>query len=723
MNIFHSSGSLQTQAIHLHLGFVNSQPIPNSQFADHLAERRRQLARRIAEAIEPRAQDFNRQTAAWLIRSYPVLAIQAPVMTTQEGKIEYPGDPMCLYSALSVAVDQAVKAKRAALGEGDPYNDLCPQWGDLPTQEYRLSVSDSGVRDGSTELAEVYSDPLLNTDQTIFAPGIWNAQVKQYFVEHVLKVIEPRVVLISTVSPGHRYAIDIARTIRQHLPDTLIVLGGPHVDETLRYEDETQQLELAHSGTLQAIADGRVEPVFDFLIGGDGYYALDLLMKAISIAMEMDGKTARVPDIVNVLDALAPRVGRAPGQAVIAAIDGAHVHAYPLRGRQIDLGELPSPYRAFAMRARFPIFQAADGSVQRTAHIMATTACPYHCCYCSEANIVVGQIEKFVRDPIQAALDRVCEYVRYGAEAMFFDDSIFWAGNTRQMAEFCNTLTAFKVDAATRRPEYHPWLKDASDWKRLIKLQWGAQLTVEFLTSLQSRDKALELLRSMRAAGCTYIYLGIESLAPSIMTQVHKNLPRQAGPAWADKVRAALELVKKAGIRAGASVLFGLDGETRATIDETVAGVAGLLTDGLLGIASPNILTYHPATAITYEHHMQDKLDYHSLGADITPPYSYFEEAFPQVVSKELSEDDIWYIYRQTRLYWSREVQLDPYAVHADSVRDVWGDVKSERPDASGADASGADASDEWQLPLVIDLKHAAPISEPCVSLFQLQMP
>ena len=154
-------------------------------------------------------------------------------------------------------------------------------------------------------------------------------QVKQYFVEYVLTVLQPRVVLISAVSPGHRYAIDIARTVRQHLPDTLIVLGGPHVDETMRYEYETRQLELPHSSTLQAIADGRIEPVFDFLISGDGYYALDLLMKAISIAMEMDGKTARVPDIVHVLDALAPMVGRVPGQAVIAAVDGAHVHVVP----------------------------------------------------------------------------------------------------------------------------------------------------------------------------------------------------------------------------------------------------------------------------------------------------------------------------------------------------------------------------------------------------------
>ena len=154
------------------------------------------------------------------------------------------------------------------------------------------------------------------------------------------------------------------------------------------------------------------------------------------------------------------------------------------------------------------------------------------------------------------------------------------------------------MDAATRRPEYHAWLRQPSDWKRLINLQWGAQLTVEFLTSLQSRDKALELLRSMRAAGCTYIYFGIESLAPSIMAQVHKNLNKEA---WADKVRAALELVKEAGIRTGASVLFGLDGETRDTIDETIAGVATPAHRRLARHRQPQ----HPDVSSGHRHHLR----------------------------------------------------------------------------------------------------------------------
>ena len=647
--------------IQLHLGFIHPSGTPDSQFLARLTERRQRLAEKMAQAAS--------KLEAWQRRSYPVLAIHVPVMTTLEGKIEYPGDPMCLYSALSLAADQAVKARQAALSQDDPYNDVCPRWGRLPSREYRFRADDDGVRD--------YTAPDPNTDQTVYAPGVWNEQVKQDFVEHVLEVVQPRVVLLSSVSPGHRYALDIACVVRRHLPDALIVLGGRHADETLRYRDAMGQLDLTHSSTLRVTADERVEPVIDFVLSGDGYFALDLLIKAISMAMDMESQVASVPDAVRALDKLASLIGRVPGQAVIAAVEQRNraslkVHVFPLRGRAFDLAELPSPYQAFAIRARFPIFPAADGSVRRTAHIMTANACPYHCYYCSESTQVAGRAIRFIDEPVKASLDRVMEYVGCGAEAMFFDDSIFCGGNTRLMLEVCAAL----AQARQVRPESR-WLKDDADWQRFTDLEWGAQLTVEFLTSLQSREKALELLRTMRAAGCTYLYFGIESMSPAIMGKIHKNLRRADSPVWSDKVHAALSAVKEVGIRAGASVLFGLEGETRNTVDETMQGIARLLSSGLLCIASPNILTYHPATSITSRHQMQDRLDYHSLGADVKPPYSYFEEAFSPVVSKELSEEDVWYIYRQTRLHWSRQTALDPFAVHPDSVRDVWAIPKS----------------------------------------------
>jgi hypothetical protein len=72
-----------------------------------LSARRRALLERVRNAHVP-ALDVENQE--WKARSYPILSILAPVMTTSAGKIEFPGDPMCLYAALSYAVDQVVQA-------------------------------------------------------------------------------------------------------------------------------------------------------------------------------------------------------------------------------------------------------------------------------------------------------------------------------------------------------------------------------------------------------------------------------------------------------------------------------------------------------------------------------------------------------------------------------------------------------------------------------------
>ena len=624
-------------------------------FQARLAERKQRLVAKTQHRDE---------ASAWQMRSYPVLAVLAPVMATHEEKIEFPGDPMALYSALSVAVDQVVKARAANFGEDDPYNDLCPQWGIPPTPAYRLAADDSGIRD--------YAEHPLNIDQTVFDPRVWNERIKAHFVTNVLEPVQPRVVLISTVSPGHRYAIDIARTVRRYVPDALIVLGGRHIDETMRYQDNTQQLELAYSSTLQAIEDGRIENVIDFLLSGDGYFSLDLLMKAISIAMDLDHKTAQVADVIDVLDHLAPVVGPVGGHAVIVAVDGADNHVYPIRGRRIMLSEQPSPYRYFAIRARFPIFESPDdGHILRTGHTMVTNACPYHCNYCSEGRTVTERIHLFARDPMPPAIELVCEYVSYGAESLFFDDSIFWGGNIGQMRAFCEALS--EAQAAAQSGELvSAWLQSPADFQRLVDLQWGAQLTIEFLATIQTREAAMSLLVAMRDAGCTYIYIGLESLSAAVMSKIHKNIQRADGPTWAQKIVYGLELAHDVGIRMGASVLFGLDGETRETVEATIDAVARLIDNDLLYIASPNILTYHPGTEITRKHNVEDSLDYHSEHIDNKPPYVYFEEAFPGVVSRELSEEDIWYIHRETQERWGSkrnqsqmvEPSLPPEACH-----------------------------------------------------------
>jgi radical SAM superfamily enzyme YgiQ (UPF0313 family) len=147
-------------------------------------------------------------------------------------------------------------------------------------------------------------------------------------------------------------------------------------------------------------------------------------------------------------------------------------------------------------------------------------------------------------------------------------------------------------------------------------------------------------------------------MSEEVIKNVHKNVKRNRP--WEERVRIALGLSQHAGIRVGSSILFGMEGETQETIEETIDKVEELLAEDLIAIANPNILTYHPSTEVTRLH--QKELDHHSPNLNNRPPYTYFEEAFPAVVSKNLSEEQIWHIHEQTRDRWGVKRNLNPMA-------------------------------------------------------------
>jgi radical SAM superfamily enzyme YgiQ (UPF0313 family) len=619
----------------------------SAEIKTRLLDRQRTLGSKLDSL--PFDAELTDEENKWLARSYPVLAILAPVMSTHEEKIEFPGDPMCLYGALSVAVDQAVQARVSGLVEDAPYNDLCPRWGEFPSLEYRQSVGGGGIRQ--------YDARLLNTDQTVFDPRVWNDEIKDYFVNSVLLKLKPRVVLISAVSPAHRYALDMARTIRRTLPDCIIVLGGRHTDETIHYDVQTKQIKFEPASAFRKMYEGEIEHVIDFAIAGQGYYALDLLMKAISLAMDIETKSARVSDIVEVLSDFAPWLGQPLGYSLILAMNKSRIYTWVVTGPKINMHELPSPYRAFAIRARFPIFEV-NGQVARTAHFIVTNACPYHCAFCSEGSTVVGALTSFGSEGIDSAIERMVEYVEYGAEAIFFDDSVFWKGNVGLIVNFCRAWMKVRKMAQEAKTPHVVLFGRMVPREKIISLVWGAQFTVDILASRSKPEEAKFVLDTMQAAGCSYIYIGIESMSEAVIVNVHKNMNKKEP--WDTRVRRALGLARQAGIRVGSSVLFGLEGETLETIAETISKVEELLAEDLLSIASPNILTYHPNTEITRMHQMQEKLDYHSANIDNRPPYSYFEEAFPAVVSKNLTEEVIWNIHKQTQELWGKKRNQNP---------------------------------------------------------------
>ncbi|MEU6015099.1 radical SAM protein [Streptomyces sp. NPDC047515] len=556
---------------------------------------------------------------------FPIMAALVPVATSRGGEVAYPGDPMCLYSALSLTVERSVARLERGLAPQPSLDDVVPDWGRYPYAAYRRA------EDGPRSVL-IADSP--TTDGHVFDPRIWDDVARQAFIAELLALC-PKVLLLSSVSAGHRYALEMAELAREHAPHCLVVLGGRHADETIRYQHATRTADLSWSSTVEVIRDGRARPVVDFVVAGDGAPLLDLLLRAVGLVATPGFGPTPVEEVLDALPLVAAHDGTTKGVGSIVGLTADEAVLVPVRGERVNAAQLPSPYEAFSVRARFGIFTRAGSSPQgsRTAHMMTLDACPFKCTFCSESIQVSQRPTRFAVSETDHVARRIGQLVDWGAEAAFFDDPVFWGGNWKAITDFCHDLARLQ----DRRPEVRSF-------------EWGAQLTVDVVLNRAKAGEVSAALDLMRESGCTYIYIGIESMAQQVMRNVGKNLLRRNPEAWVSKVREALTTIRSHGIRVGSSVLFGLDGEDRGTIEETIEEIGRLIDDGLLIMASPNILTYHPGTAITAAHG-QDRLDYHSR-KDNRPPYTYFEEAYPEVVSRLLDEDDIWFIHEASAKRW-----------------------------------------------------------------------
>ena len=598
-------------------------------FADELRLRRATLEQ--ASGGDP--------AQARVLRSFPVMAVLSPVMTVRGGEVSYPGDPMCLYAALGVAVSSAADSLERGLVEGAPYNDLLPGWGALPDAEARRRPDEQAE---PTPFASV------------FDPRVWDAESRGRLTER-LRRTRPSAVLISSVSAGFRYAIEIAALVRRHAPQALVVLGGRHADETVAFDRRSGEVRTTWSSPPAGIRDGRVPPVFDVVVSGQGAHALDAVLRALALALPWaDGR----PDTRMVVDRLvalgASGLEIAGAGAISVVLPDGDLVALPFDGPPARMRDQPSPYRAFPIRARFSVFSEEEEPAEPplTAHMMTADTCPFRCTFCSEGRGVSRAPARFGRGEEEDVVDRVCELVHYGAAAVYFDDPVFWGGSFSSMTAFCTALARVRAAAVDAPTAHDRWIGTPADRERLRRLQWGAQLTVDLVAAptARARDRAATALAAAASAGCTYIYIGIESMADAVMANVHKNQVTNRQTRWGAKVREALEIVREAGIRVGSSVLFGLEGETHETIEQTVEEVGQLIDAGLLTLASPNILTYHPGTAIAHEH-VGERLDYHSPVPN-RAPYTFFEEAFPGLVSRALDEEAIWTIHELADRRW-----------------------------------------------------------------------
>ena len=206
----------------------------------------------------------------------------------------------------------------------------------------------------------------------------------------------------------------------------------------------------------------------------------------------------------------------------IAFRDGNHIVHTPTRPFIQNLDALPLPARHLLPLARYK-------AMGFPVSIITSRGCPNRCIFCLGRKMVGFHVRQ---RSAHGVADEIEFLMAAGFTTINIADDLFTASKPRVLA-FCDEIK-----------------------KRGLKFNWS------IFSRVNTVDE--ELLAAMMASGCTAISFGIESGNTEMLKRVKKGIT------IAQAERAAA-LCRKVGIRAHASFIAGLPGESRQTLAESIA--------------------------------------------------------------------------------------------------------------------------------------------------------
>ena len=229
----------------------------------------------------------------------------------------------------------------------------------------------------------------------------------------------------------------------------------------------------------------------------------------------------------------------------IAYRSGGTIHRAPNRPLIADLDALPYPERD-----DIPLLKYTDPTCKRFPNvcIISSRGCPYSCIFCVEPSVYYGKPSFRARSP-QNVVDEV-EFVmkRYNAAEVYFDDSSF----------SLNTIRARQI------------AEEILDRKLAVYWSCMGDIRTDYDT-----------LAVMKRSGCHGMKFGVESASPEILRRANKPLDLGL-------VREFVNNCRRLGIYTHGTFMFGLPGETRETIRQTMAFAFSLkLTSAQFSVATP----------------------------------------------------------------------------------------------------------------------------------------
>jgi radical SAM superfamily enzyme YgiQ (UPF0313 family) len=246
----------------------------------------------------------------------------------------------------------------------------------------------------------------------------------------------------------------------------------------------------------------------DFCITGEGETSLPMLVDALN----RDGELDAVPGLVWK--------------------DHGQIRHNPAAAPIEDLDSLPFPdFSLLKMSGQAKM--GGPGPTRATIPVQTSRGCPYDCSFCS----VTGMFGHRYRH--RSTENIVAELAQYDADkcfVFFYDDN--FAANPRKTKELL---------------------------REMIRLNLGLQWSTQVRTDVA---KDPELLDLMAKAGCTTLFIGLESVDPAALLEMNKKQT-------VEEIRTAIRAIRSRRIHVHGMFVFGFDADTpqtaRATVDFALA--------------------------------------------------------------------------------------------------------------------------------------------------------
>ena len=394
-----------------------------------------------------------------------------------------------------------------------PSQDSCDRFFGWPTSVlYAVAPSVAAAKEGrlDVEFVPAVFDPIW------WVEGENDAEVATKFCEVLATGVD--VICISMTYDALYPALNLLKVAREFNPEIVAILGGPHIDE------------VGFCGGHEKL--WRSAGNDDWIVAGDGEYALLAILRAISEGVALDAKAVR-------------------GRTRIYHKN----KVYLGEGDRLQLDELPLMPLELAdcerHRHDFDIFVDEWGRIIPTAQMIARRGCAYSCNFCSERRELAYLNNR--------SLDRILAEIQarkaQGFGAIFFDDSTFGL---------------------------FPRLKEL-----LCALQ-GTGMVFGCLNRFNHLTKP-EVVRAYREAGFRYVYCAVEQFDDQSLRSVGKAQTTRT-------IQRAMEVLGENGIEVGVSLLYGLPGESKRSIGATLDFTAEWVSKGTIKLVSESVLSFHPGT-------------------------------------------------------------------------------------------------------------------------------